>query len=36
MTKGEILKQEGLALKKIKLTDPNAYWKHLETLRIKL
>lgn len=30
ITKGETLKQEGLALKKIKLKDPNVYWKHLE------
>ena len=30
MTRGEMLKKKTLAFKKIKLTDPNIYWKHLE------
>ena len=30
MTKGEMLKEKSQMLKKIKLTEPNTYWKHLE------
>ena len=35
-TRGQLLKEQGLALKKIKLREPSTYWKHLETSRIKL
>lgn len=31
ITKGEVLKQQGQALKKIKLTDPQTEWKKLES-----
>lgn len=30
MTKGEMLKEKALALKKIKLKEPSAYWRMLE------
>lgn len=30
LTRGEILKKKTLALKKVKLTDPNVYWRNLE------
>lgn len=36
MTKGEMLKEKGQALKKIKLKEPSTFWKQLETSRIKL
>ncbi len=30
-TRGQLLKEQGLALKKIKLTDPQTEWKKLES-----
>ena len=30
MTKGEMLKEKGQALKKIKLVDPKTFWSKLE------
>jgi len=30
LTRGEMLIQKGQALKKVKLTDPNVYWRNLE------
>lgn len=35
-TRGQLLKEQGLALKKIKLKEPSTFWKQLETSRIKL
>ena len=29
-TRGQLLKEQGLALKKIKLKEPSAYWRMLE------
>lgn len=31
MTKGEMLKEKAMALKKIKLTDPKTFWSKLES-----
>lgn len=35
-TRGQLLREQGLALKKIKLKEPSTFWKQLETSRIKL
>lgn len=30
LTRGEMLKEKGLALRKIKLKEPSVYWRYLE------